>query len=371
MLNLHRRDFLKQLGMLSAFATSPSFGFPSIFQANSNLFIDGLSFLPSDLTQLQSAGYTAGIFDVSNGENINGDFIRTFKACKKSIKKVLNDFKKNSEFLIHGIDSESIFQAHKDQKTAIFLQIQGGGEALDGNVDNLDFYVKSGLKVFQMTHHYNNPFAGGALVKNSSGLTEKGFALVEALNENKILIDLSHASDQTAKNVLEHSKRPVILSHGGCRHFVNNPRCAPDEVIKQIANSGGAMGIFMMSFWLTTDPEPTIDHYVQHIKHVVNIGGIESVAIANDFQLSGEKTSEGEDENDLLIKLYKNWWNQQAEKGNYGFEILPLHVVIPELNNIDRLFTIQTALLKNQFTAREVDLIMGKNWMRILNESFI
>jgi membrane dipeptidase len=81
----------------------------------------------------------------------------------------------------------------------------------------------------------------------------------------------------------------VILSHGAARAFVNNARCAPDNVIRAIAESGGMMGIFMMSFWLTTDPTPMVDHYVQHIRYAAKVGGIDAVGIANDFPLAGEQ----------------------------------------------------------------------------------
>jgi membrane dipeptidase len=58
----------------------------------------------------------------------------------------------------------------------------------------------------------------------------------------------------------------VILSHGGARALVPSARCAPDEVIRGVGQSGGVMGIFMMTMWLTTDPTPSVDAYVRQIQ---------------------------------------------------------------------------------------------------------
>ena len=367
--NTNRRNFIKSLGLLGGSSILYAFNWDNILNKNKpSIFIDGLSFLPHTLGELTNSGLTAGIFDLSNGEVIDNNYVRTFKACKKSIKSALKLIEDNGDKLILATDASAIDKASQANKTALFIQLQGGGEALDGKIENLNYFQKLGLSVFQMTHHYDNPFAGGALVRNPSGLTNAGVELVEALNNHGILIDLSHASDLTAHDVLDKSKFPVIVSHGGCRKFVNHPRCAPDDIIRRVGASGGVMGVFMMSFWLTEDPTPTIDHYIQNIKHVVNVAGIEAVAIANDFSVIGEKIEDGSDNNDDLVKLYLPWWNKHHELGIYGFEKSPQHVVIPELNNINRLFLIQEALLKNGFNDHEVDLVMGGNWQRVLKE---
>ncbi len=53
------------------------------------------------------------------------------------------------------------------------------------------------------------------------------------------------------------------------------------------------MGIFMMSFWLTTDDVPTVDHYLAQIRHVIKVGGIDSVGVADDFTIGGDPALEG------------------------------------------------------------------------------
>ena len=228
----------------------------------------------------------------------------------------------------------------KTGKTAIFLQFQGGGEPIGDKLERLEVFYELGLRFLQITHHFDNLLGGGALEKEPKGLTKLGFSAVERMNELGIIPDISHASPLTAIDAIKISKKPIIMSHSAARAIVNNARCAPDEVIRALAESGGVMGLFMMSFWLTTDPVPTIDHLIKQIKHAINIGGIGSIAISNDYQVDGEPSLVRlNNNNEVGVKNYHPWWKSINEKGVLGYKELPKHVVIPELNNINRMFT--------------------------------
>jgi hypothetical protein len=68
------------------------------------------------------------------------------------------------------------------------------------------------------------------------------------------------------------------------------------------------MGIFMMTFWLTTDPTPTPESYVQQLRHIVKVGGIEAAAIANDYPLAGEQSAvKAGNDNSKMIANYYQW----------------------------------------------------------------
>jgi membrane dipeptidase len=126
----------------------------------------------------------------------------------------------------------------------------------------------------------------------------------------------------------------------------------------------------MMSFWLTTADVPTTDHYLAQIRHVIDVGGIDSVAVANDFTIAGEPDllALGND-NAEGVKGYYDWWRPFQARGLRGFERLPKHVVIPELNTIDRMALICAALERNGFSAGQVEKIMGGNWIRVLTDA--
>jgi membrane dipeptidase len=367
-----RRDFLKAatVAALAAGVTAQN-----VAQRTSYPFVDGLCLdIPDDPKQIKASGLSGFVFDVSAVGQVktpdgSPKWLRNYDDTLKRIAGVRAQLRNNPTAFL-ATDGREIERAFKEGKTAVFLQVQGGGEIVDTDLDRISVLGEMGLRVLQMTHHHNNALAGGGIEKNPSGLTKLGYEAVERLNALGVIPDLSHASDQTALDTAKASKKPVILSHGAARAFVNNARCAPDNVIKAVADSGGVMGIFMMSFWLTNDPVPTVDHYVQHIRHVAKVGGINAVGIANDFPLAGEQNLiDAKGDNAAAVKNYLAWWDSIAKMGVLGFDRRPAHVAIPALNNINRVPLIHQALEKAGFKPAELEKIMGRNWIRALTEA--
>ena len=366
---LDRRTFL-QAASIAAMASAVKGHTP--ISKTPYPFVDGLCLdLPDDAV-IRSSSLSGYLLDVSAVEEIktadgSTRWIRSFGESIKKINAIREELTKRSGSFL-ATDGREIASAFKQDKTAVFFQIQGGGEIVVEDLNRIEKLRDAGLRVLQLTHHHNNPLAGGGIERNLTGLTKLGVEAVARLNAADIIADMSHASDQTALDTAKASKRPIILSHGAARAFVNNARCAPDNVIRAIADSGGVMGIFMMSFWLTTDPVPTVEHYVNQIKHVGRVGGIDAVGIANDFPLTGEENVIREKgDNAKAVKNYLAWWDSIAKMGVLGFDRRPEHVAIPELNNISRVSLIHQALEKAGFKPNQLEKIMGGNWIRVLS----
>lgn len=365
-----RRDFLKAAAVTALAASVPA---RTAAKRAAYPFVDGLCLdIPEDPSQIKASGLSGFLFDASAvGEVKTPDgspkWLRNYPETLKRIAGVRAQLRGMPNAFL-ATDGGEIEKAFKEGKTAVFLQVQGGGEIVETDLDRIDVLRELGLRVLQLTHHHNNALAGGGIEKNPTGLTKLGFEAVERLNALGVIPDLSHASDQTALDTAKTSSKPVILSHGASRAFVNNARCAPDNVIRAVAESGGVMGIFMMSFWLTNDPTPTVDHYVRHIRHVAKVGGIDAVGIANDFPLAGEQNLiAAKGDNAAAVKNYLPWWNSIGKMGVLGFDREPAHVAVPELNNIGRVPLIHQALEKAGFKPAELETIMGRNWIRVLS----
>jgi len=334
-------------------------------------YVDGLTFLgPPE--ELAASGLSAFLLDVSAGERVatadgSVKFFRSFEACARSItshRRRLNSGGMPDAFL--ATRGSEIPAAHAAGRTAVFFQFQGC-EPIGEDLSRLELFHELGLRVLQITHHNDNPWGGGAIEREWTGLTKVGFEGVERLDALRIIPDLSHVADPTSRDVLRASRRPVIISHGAARALVNNARCTPDDVIRGVADSGGVMGIFMMSFWLTTDPLPTTEAYLRQIRHVIQVGGIDAVGIANDYPVGGEAGARAVgNDNARVIGNYYPWWDSVARQGVLGFDRRPSHVVIPELNHPRRAFVIHEALDRAGFRTAEVEKIMGGNWVRVL-----
>lgn len=366
---LTRRDFLQAASLLAAVSVTArtanaKSGFP---------FVDGLALdILEEPNDIRASGLTAVVTDMSAVQQVptadgSPKWQRTFEATTRKMVEARQRLRTMPDVFL-ATQGTSIRDAFKKKQTAVFFQVQGGGEIVGAELSRIDLLNELGLRIIQITHHNDNPLGGGSIERTTSGLTKLGFEAVAHLNALGVIPDLSHSSDQTGRDVLKTSKKPVIISHGAARSIVNNARCSPDEIIRGVADSGGVMGIFAMSFWLTNDPVPTVESYLKQVRHFINVGGIDSVGIANDFPLAGEASlTAAKGDNAVAVKGYLPWWDSVAKLGVLGFDKRPSHVAIPELNNIARIQTIHDALASAKFKSAEIEKIMGANWIRVLS----
>ncbi len=329
--------------------------------------IDGLSFLPDNLDEIRQAGLTAMICDVSEVEEVRDSdgtprYQRNFGVNDAALDAAIGRIEASDQVFVADRGSD----IGSRPGCAAFLQFQSC-ETIGEDLSRIAYFHDKGLRVLQLTHHNDNKFAGGAIEREQSGLTELGRAGIAEMNRVGLLPDVSHGSIPTILEATEASRSPVVYSHGACRAIVDHPRCITDEGIRAIADKGGVIGIFMMSFWLTNDSKPRIEHLVAHIRHAINVGGIDAVGISNDFPMAGqENLRKLNNDNQQGVKEYLGWWQAMRKLGIPGYEVDPEHVVIPELNNLSRMMTIRDALLAEGFSPPEISKIMGGNWQRVL-----
>jgi membrane dipeptidase len=156
--------------------------------------------------------------------------------------------------------------------------LKDGFRKLDTIISNTERILYIGF-----THHSENRFGGGNSCK--TGLKEDGKALLDYLDEKKIAVDLSHASDQLACDILDHLENknldiPVLASHSNFRKVFNHQRNLPDEIAKEIIKRKGLIGInFLRAFLNDRDP----DAMYEHILYGIELGGTHSICFGADY----------------------------------------------------------------------------------------
>jgi membrane dipeptidase len=179
----------------------------------------------------------------------------------------------------HGLSDYLKRRETEHDITAGILGIEGG-HALEGKLENLDRVVNAGYRYISPTHFFDDELAGSSAGVKKGGLTALGRQFVERMNEKRVIIDLAHSSPETIRDVLEASKRPVIVSHGGLKGTCNNRRNLSDEEAKGVARSGGIIGI---GFWETAVCANDVHAITRAMRYAVNLVGIEHVALGSDF----------------------------------------------------------------------------------------
>jgi len=140
----------------------------------------------------------------------------------------------------------------KQGKFAFFIGIENG-HAIGNDLDVLREFHRRGARYFGITHMLNNDLADASTDPEGGehqGLSHFGRAAVELCNQLGMMVDVSHASDRVAEEVLRVSKAPVIASHSSAHALFPHPRNLTDELIRGIARSGGVVQINLFSAYL-------------------------------------------------------------------------------------------------------------------------
>ncbi|HMG36856.1 MAG TPA: dipeptidase [Blastocatellia bacterium] len=236
--------------------------------------------------------------------------------------------KSNGRFIIirSAADLASYVERRRHELglTAGFLGIEGA-HALDGDLANVDVLFDAGFRMMAPTHFFDNDIGGSAHGVNKGGLTDKGREMIRRMEEKKMLLDLAHASPQTIDDALAIAKRPVVVSHTGVKGTCDNTRNLSDEQLKAIAKTGGVVGI---GFWDTAVCGTDAKAIAKAIRYATNLIGVEHVALGSDFD---------------------------------GAVTAPFDAT--------GVVEITDALLEEEFSERDIQLIMGGNVLRLLQEN--
>lgn len=183
------------------------------------------------------------------------------------------------ELAYNSIAFEGI--AVRKQLPNAMFSLEGGrliGEDLKKLEALKDFFD---IKYLTLTHNKTTSWADSATdTAKHSGLSQFGKTVVESCEALGILVDVSHASDLTAWDVILLQTKPVIASHSGCRSLVDRPRNLPDNLITSIADTGGLVGVPFAQRFIGPDRRDVISH----INHIVQLtGSCDHVAIGSDL----------------------------------------------------------------------------------------
>jgi len=222
--------------------------------------------------------------------------------------------------------------------------------------DDVTSFYYLGQRVSQLTYNSQNRIGSGSTDRADGGISDFGTRVVKAMNEVGMAVDVSHCGDRTTLDAFELSSKPVLITHSNCRALVpGHPRCKTDEAIVKMAATGGVMGITSVRNFVTSEEPTTIDDYIDHIDHVVELVGIDHVGIGTDNDLNGY--------DDLPEDFYKAL--KSGYKGSYAFRD---KIDIEGLDHPKKVFDLTEALIRRGYGDDDIRAILGDNFKRVLGE---
>ncbi|MBF4517129.1 membrane dipeptidase [Flavobacterium sp. ANB] len=285
-----------------------------------------------------------------------GDAYNRFLNGLTAMDKILE-----SNNMTHSMNLADIQFAYKNHIPTVIQSVEGA-HFLEGNLDRLGIAYNKGLRHLTLLHDHDASVPLGDVFTNPAqfgGLTTFGADVIKKCNQLGIVVDLSHANNETLNAALKVTTKPVLVSHTGLdtqlgkNEFMNKmmrPRLISKEQAKIVAETGGVIGV-----WTHLADSPL--EYAQNIKAMVDVVGIDHVAIGTDTKLTPPyrspesiKQQQGEpqkggDKNKMDGGTNETWKDQKE-----GF----YYVVVD-------------ALLKTGFNEEEIGKIGGGNFLRVFD----
>lgn len=316
----------------------------------SSIVIDGLiisNWSRDVFEQMRKGGLTAANCTCSVWHGFN-DTMANIAQWKKMLAE-------NSDILMQVHSAADIRQAKEAKKVGIILGWQNT-YALEQNIDHLRLFRDLGVRVMQLTYNTQNLVGSGCWESRDSGLSDYGRDVIDLMNELGILVDLSHVGDQTSRDAIEHSKKPVAYTHCFPGALLEHPRNKSDEMLKLISSKGGFVGVVAYTPFMPKGDDSTVEDVLDGIEHVLNVVGEDQVGIGTDF-------TQG-----YGVEFFEYLRSDKGTGRPLGASMAKRPENPKGLDGPSQYANLTEAMMKREWSEKRIRKVLGENWLAFLEK---
>ena len=272
-----------------------------------------------------------------------------FAYAQRLLDGVRWSVEENSDAASMCVSRRQALENKADDRFSVFLGLENGSP-IGHDMERLMWFHDAGVRYVTLCHSGHNQICDSCAPAEGkwNGLSPFGKDMIREMNRIGMLVDVSHISDASFRDVLDVSTRPVVATHSCCRALADHPRNMTDDMIRILADASGVIQInfyplFIDSHFKHTllssgivdrgevvesefiaDPSnparreawnkiqdelqalcrPSFKRIADHIDHVVEIAGIDHVGIGSDFD-GIEVTPDGLEDISMMPVLFE------------------------------------------------------------------
>jgi membrane dipeptidase len=295
----------------------------------------GSTDLQVDLPKLQAGDLDSGFWIVytPQGDLTPEGFAQAAQIAETRMSAIEALTQTHTDHFVLAKTASDVRRIVAEGKYAVMVGMENAFP-LGNTIEAVPQWAERGVRYVGITHFGHNQFGDSSnpnFVRDDgpkwNGLSPLGRDLVAALNDNGIMVDVSHTGKETMMQAADLSRTPIIASHSGVKAVADSLRNLDDEQLRKIAEVNGvaqmvALGAYVKiptmeqqaarkaldeefgdrSTWdqakrdlygqrraeiKAMAPEPDVSNFVDHIDHAVKVAGINHVGIASDFDGGG------------------------------------------------------------------------------------
>ena len=237
-------------------------------------------------------------------------------------------------------------------------------EMLGREIDRVRLFAKMGVRVIQLTYNGRNAVGDGATVPDDRGLSRFGAEVVERLQAEGVLVDLSHSSEKTCLDALALARKPVAITHAACRAVADHPRNKSDAELRLLAERGGVLGLYFMPY-LRLVGQPMAADLVAHLEHAIEVCGEDHVGLGTD----GGTTA-----HDDMAAYRRQLEDEIAQRRALGIgapgETADVTTFLPDLCGPTQFQRLADLLAARGHGEARIEKILGGNFRRLMAEAW-
>ena len=293
-------------------------------------------FLPQ-LAQHRDAGFTLVSLNIGMADVSLLEHMRILSFMRRWIQQHSDAYR-----LVHRV--EDVIQCKKDGRLGITFDVEGM-KAIQHDISFVQTFYELGVRWMLIAYNRNNE-AGGGCLDEDCGLQPTGRAIIDEMERVGMLLCLSHAGPKTAREALDYSTNPAIISHSNPYGDKAHPRNVSDELIRACAAKGGVIGLNGFECFLG-ESSSLVAGLLRQLHYVIDLVGPGHVGLGIDYCY---------DANDLAEDVRKNPHLYAVDASNSRF-IGP-----------DAIMEIAEGLARSNLSDVDIGGILGANWMRIASQ---
>ncbi|WP_103069996.1 dipeptidase [Aquimarina sediminis] len=295
-----------------------------------------------------------------------------------------------------ALTSSDVRRIHKTGKKVAMIGIENG-YPIGKDINNVKKFYDLGARYMSLSHNghsqlcdSNTGEADGVWLHN--GLSELGKEVISEMNKTGIMIDVSHPSKESMRQMIALSKAPIIASHSSARALCDHSRNLDDEQLQWLKENGGVVQTVAFTSYLNTEKFEKRDKIeVEIAKEIADSMGVDWLERKEVTKLSLEKKEKYYD-------FYTKMLTIRKEKVKQMDNLPPAVDVIDFVNHIDYMvekigidhvgissdfdggggiegwsdasetFNVTLELVKRGYTEAQIEKLWSGNLLRVLDE---
>nr|WP_321235345.1 dipeptidase [uncultured Psychroserpens sp.] len=352
-----------------------------------------------NLPKMKAGGLDVAWFIVYTGQDTLSDegYKKAYdNAMSKfnAIHKLVEDIAPDQIEL--ALNSDDVRRISKSGKKVAMIGIENG-YPVGTDITNVEKFYNLGARYMSLSHNGHSQLCDSNTGEEDNvwlhdGLSDLGKEVVEEMNRLGMMIDVSHPSKESMKQMIALSKAPIIASHSSARALCGHSRNLDDEQLQWMKTNGGVIQTVAFQAYTNTEKNDARNEAIKPIRKDV------AQSLGHTWYEWSETKTLSEEDKDAFYDVRAKIIKLADEKASKIKDFPPKVDVSDFVNHIDYMvkkiglkhvgissdfdggggvegwsdasetFNVTLELVKRGYTETEIEQLWSGNLLRVLDE---